>query len=209
MIKLETKVKFFLSLEKEENWLNEQLKKRLELVQVIGGFIYRFQPLKAENQIVRMDYRTFSNSEQYKEYKIFMEDVGWHHAGGKKDTGRQYFVGNETGETELFSDDQSKVERTKRVRDNIVKTALIILPVHYLLLNDSSNLGIFTELDTLFLTPGLWQREGFSFWFSFLFELPFATIRLFAAIGFPILLIAFALTLLHLQYKITKSTETL
>ena len=43
----------------------------------------------------------------------------------------------------------------------------------------------------LYLTPGLWDLEGISFWFYFLFETPFALLRGFAWSSIPLMIILY------------------
>lgn len=40
-----------------------------------------------------------------------------------------------------------------------------------------------------YLTPGLWDREGSSFWFAFLFETPFALMRGLAVYFFILIIL--------------------
>ena len=54
---------------------------------------------------------------------------------------------------------------------------------------------------SFYLTPGLWEMTGSSFWKAFLFETPFALGRGFAWLIFPILVI------LYIVFAIKASVE--
>ncbi len=61
----------------------------------------------------------------------------------------------------------------------------------------------------LYYTPGLWEKEGISFWSSFLFETPFAFIRGF---GWWIIFLTFALYIFYSvnaawQYRKSKEIQ--
>lgn len=57
-----------------------------------------------------------------------------------------------------------------------------------------------------YLTPGLWERTGTSFWFGFLFETPFA---LFRSGIIPLFFLAWSIYFLHIAEKGKKEAKKL
>lgn len=57
----------------------------------------------------------------------------------------------------------------------------------------------------IFLTPGLWDLEGMEFWRAFLFELPFALMRILPAVLFPVTVII----LFIVYYRMDKAKKEL
>ena len=109
---------------------------------------------------------------------MLFEDSGWHHIAGKRNSGSQYFlkssaVGSASGTEDIFSDTLSRAGRYKRISDmwlSAVIPLVVLLPV----LIDGDSLNILSAPREWYLTPGLWELEGPSFWYAFLFETPFA-----------------------------------
>lgn len=171
------KFKIFLRFDKEEKWLEEMAGQGWLFS---GKFLlYHFQKVEPEVKTIRIDYRGMKSREDFLDYCTLFEDSGWQHIAGTLNSGTQYFLKvNEDSTEDIFSDGLSKAGRYKRLSD-----IWLFLFVPFLTLLLSMETGGFINPDTLFtpkewyLTPGLWELEGFSFWWAFLFETPFALER--------------------------------
>lgn len=75
--------------------------------------------------------------------------------------------------------------------------AILFLVYSMLFLPDSPGM--------IFLTPGLWEMQGMAFWRAFLFELPFALMRVLPAILFPVTVVL----LLIAYYRMDKAKKEL
>ncbi|MFC6464306.1 DUF2812 domain-containing protein [Marinilactibacillus sp. GCM10026970] len=185
------KYNIFIDLTKEENWLREMSTKGYAFQKKKLG--YNFKKERTLETIYRIDYRTFNRREDFLDYIALFEDSGWIHLSGTKSSGKQYFKKDETkddleGELDIFSDQQSKALRYKRTMQYL-SYSFITLLFTSIVLFDSSNIEASLNPKSLYYTPGLWQQEGVSFWFSFLFETPFALARGFMWYFFPLALI--------------------
>ena len=199
------KWKIFVSLDKEEAWLNKQLENGWRFTGITAMGRYKFREVEAvdRDKVIRVDYRKFEKTAPYSDYLQFMEDAGWKHLAGKKDSGTHYYIGSKTNQMELYSDDDSKLERDKRLRKGYAMSMLPLLVIYYVLFEKGSVSAI-TNPSQFFLTPGLWEKTGSAFTKAFLFELPFAGMRLAVALIFPIVLIFFGLTLAKIQWNISQ-----
>lgn len=121
------------------------------------------------------------------------EDSGWKHLAGTKSSGIQYFKKiNDTVGDEIFSDNNSKAARYNRYANMCFELAMSFLPFLLIFyLADTINFKVFTNPKELYLTPGLWERTGVSFWFSFPFETPLAIMRGFAWSFAPLTIILY------------------
>ena len=199
---MKRKFKFFLSLEKEERWLNNQLNKGWGLVSSSMG--YKFKPFNSANKIIQIDYRAFNTKEEFENYVLFMSDTGWEHIRGSKNSGKHYFIGSLSQNREIFSDTESKIEREKRNRNALIGSFGLAICYFILDINSKStavNSSILLNPKQTFLTPGLWTLNGKAFISAFLFELPFALGRLLAVAAPP--LIAVILAILIIQRQLT------
>lgn len=171
------KFKFFLRFDKEEKWL--------EAMAAAGWLLsgklvfYEFQKTAPRNEKIRIDFREAKSRKDFLDYRTLFEDSGWKHIAGTKSSGTQYFLKiNDNSTEDIFSDTLSRAGRYKRLSDMWLSCAIIFMP---LLL--SMKTGGWINPDSFFtpkewyLTPGLWQLKGFSFWQAFLFETPFALMR--------------------------------
>lgn len=142
------KFKVFGDMEKEEKYLSKMaengyiFKKRT----FFGG--YYFEKASSQKLNYRIDYRTFNNKEAFQGYVTFLEDGGWKMVYGKYNSGNQYFLPiDESAQTELFSDNESKADRYKRyLRAAMISILLCII---YLLLFSSVAISIGPEAELL------------------------------------------------------------
>ena len=195
--------KFFLSLEKEERWLNKELAKGWQLVDGTTG--YTFEKSTPNHRIIQLDYRKFPTKDAFEEYVLFMSDSGWQHIRGSKNSGKQYFIGSSSQNREIFSDNESKIEREKRNRNALLGSLAIFIAL-FIIFRTSNNTAIdftlLTHPQKAFLTPGLWNATGKDFIFSFLFELPFAFARFLTVGSIPLIIIILTILIIQRQLVI-------
>lgn len=183
-----TKYKYFFDLEKEEKWLEEMAKNGYQLCNT-PSFGYQFVKCPPEELQIRIDFRQFKNQSSFQDYCSMFEDSGWIHIAGTISSGSQYFkkISFHTHETnncpsnednEIFSDQASKAGRYKRISNMWLDLAIAFLPLLFveIIRGIQGTYSIFAPKEW-FLTPGLWEEEGWNFWFAFLFESPFAILR--------------------------------
>lgn len=172
------KFKFFVNLDKEEEWLNE-LAAQGHLLSGKSSGIYRFESCEPGSAIIRIDYRTFKNRADFEDYRMLFEDSGWKHVAGTKSSGTQYFRKMTTDQSEdIFSDANSKAWRFKRLSEMWSSLAATYIPLFtVLLLTDVIDASVLLRPADLYYTPGLWEKSGADFWGAFLFETPFALFR--------------------------------
>lgn len=196
------KWKIFTHLKDEENWINSIQKAgyQLENVNLYLG-VYHFTPCPAHAiSPVRIDYRSNFSKEAYQDYLGLYLDSGWKLISGHQTSGIQYFKKlQHASEDTLFSDQESQNAFYRRYRQNALTFAFVFLcyTVLYFQLANNQTYSIWNP-KTLFLTPGLWQKEGIAFWSAFLFELPFAFFR--SGLIF-LIMFAGALFYLYIAYR--------
>lgn len=194
---------FFINIEKEEKWLNDMLKSGW----LICGrkMNYEFCRTEEADSLIRIDYRTFKNREEFDEYRTLFYDSGWQHMAGSKNSGTQYFRrmrGN--SEEHIFSDTASKAGRYKRLSDMWLMLAIIYIPIIVVFLQSGAvQADAVLNPKLLYYTPGLWEMSGAEFWQKFLFETPFALFRGFIWLLLPAIVIFYIVFAVkaHRQYK--------
>ena len=185
------KFKFFIDFEKEEKWLEEMAKKGYHLQNTTFG--YKFIEGKSEQATIKIDFRKFKRNADFVDYCTMFADSGWKHLTGSKGSGIQYFKKtNDSIGDEIFSDHHSKAARYKRYSDMFISLAVSYLPLFIIFyLTDIVDFDAFINPKELYFTPGLWDKSGISFWFSFLFETPFALMRGFIWLVIPVTIISY------------------
>lgn len=171
------KFKFFLSFEKEENWLNQMAMQGYLLDR--KSWNYHFKKADIPNTTFKIDYRKFKNQQDFLDYISMFEDSGWQHITGTKSSGVQYFKKEVTrSDDDIFSDERSRAGRYKRISDMWLTCELIFVALLIVLKSQGmiSIQTLFTPKDW-YLTPGLWELNGVGFLWAFLFETPFALFR--------------------------------
>ena len=178
-----TKVRAFLDLDAEEAWINRMAADGWLIAR--GGPIYRFVAAEPGRHIVRLDYRWHERKADREEYRQFMADSGWRHLAGQS---KQYFESTDPAAVgELFSDQESRSGRYLRMIKAF--SAILFWFVYFTWLTGrGAGYSVSTLLNPrgFFLTPGLWQMQGFQFQRHFYFELPFAMLRGLGAVIWPI-----------------------
>ncbi|WP_085558728.1 DUF2812 domain-containing protein [Carnobacterium iners] len=196
------KFKFFFNLDKEEKWLNEQSNEGWELYDKKADYKFRE---KAHSSTIKIDYRTFKSKKDFQDYKTLFKDSGWEHIPGSKTSGKQYFKKIEkSASADIFSDNFSKAERYQRmarVWASLAMSYLVILISLYL--TKIVDFQTLLNPKSLYLTPGLWDLSGSSFWKAFLFETPFAIGRGFSWLIIPTLVLLYIIFAVkaHYHYK--------
>jgi len=198
------KTKFFFNLDKEEEWLNDMAQQGLVLSK--KGIKYTFDQVN-DKRLIKIDYRTFKSKKDLEDYILLFEDSGWKHLAGNKNSGKQYFMKKEAHANEdIFSDQRSKAERYKRMSDVWLNSAIAYIPIVVLLYQMKMiDIGSILNPRSLYLTPGLWELTGSSFWKAFLFETPFALGRGFVWLLFPILIILYIVFIIKARMEYKKS----
>ena len=143
------------------------------------------------------------------DYLLLFEDSGWTHLAGDKSSGRQYFMKEDSNANDdIFSDQRSKAERYKRMADVWLNLAISYIPIAVTLyLTKFADFGSILNPKSLYLTPGLWELTGLSFWKAFLFETPFALGRGFAWSIFPVLIILYIIFAIKARVEYKKFTS--
>lgn len=171
------KIKFFLRFDKEEKWLEYMASQGWMLTR--KSFFYSFRQVAPKAQTIRLDYRERKSAKDFLDYCTLFEDSGWKHIAGTRTSGTQYFLKiNDDSTEDIFSDTLSRAGRYKRLSDAWLYSAIVFIPL--LISTESGGWTNFNKMlmpKEWYLTPGLWELEGFSFWWAFLFETPFAVMR--------------------------------
>jgi len=69
------KLKFFISIDQQENWLNKQLPIGRCLSGVTAGCLNKFKTIETSHQIIRLDYRVFGTGVAFEDYLLFMQEA--------------------------------------------------------------------------------------------------------------------------------------
>jgi len=180
--------KCFINYSKEEKWLAEMAKKGYELVNACFG--YTFKKITPEEAIYRIDYRQFKTKADFIDYCTLFEDSGWKHIVGSKSSGTQYFKKlKPDSDNDIFSDNMSKAGRYKRVSRMWGTLTAVYIPITIATITTNSiGYKAFLNPKLLYYTPGLWEKTGIKFIGSFLFETPFALMRILPLLLFPIMI---------------------
>ena len=183
--------KLFLDYAREEKWLNEMAQKGYCLEKVTIG--YHFRPSEPEDARIRIDFRYFRDHAEYINYCTMFEDSGWKHIAGSQHTGVQYFKRvSEAANEEIFSDTESRAQRYIRASRIWVYFALFVLFFMVVLISTGSwDFRALINPRFFYLTPGLWEKTGTSFWNAFWFETPFALFRAGLLYFYPVSIVIY------------------
>ncbi|GAA1919357.1 DUF2812 domain-containing protein [Microbacterium aoyamense] len=166
--------KIFVDFDKEEAWLNQKAAQGQGLVSTAFG--YEFTPIIPGSAVIRIDYRDSMKPADYADYLAMFADAGWQHVGGSRWSGGQYFAtATRDARADIFSDPASKAQRYRRA---MAVSFALLLPFFVISLALLVQGALAITPDQIYLTPGLWQMQGAQFWRAFLFETPFALMRL-------------------------------
>ncbi|HFI0402840.1 TPA: DUF2812 domain-containing protein [Streptococcus suis] len=174
------KWKLFTSMTDEEIWINHIQSQGYRLTRVNPWLgIYHFEKYHESPLLVRLDFHEQIKKEDYLEYLSLFEETGWNCLKGSQRCGMHYFQQATTSSSpEIFSDRESLVAVHKRYKQFALTYFSIFLIYFFIFYQSNINNGFYPwDPQSWFLTPGLWERDGFSFWFGFLLEMPFALFR--------------------------------
>ena len=166
--------KIFYDFEKEENYLNEMAKKGyiFKKFSIFGG--YHFTDESPQNLSYKIDCKIFHSKADFEDYKALFEDAGWIHVFGTRYTNCQCFLPKDTNaDKEIFSSRESAAARYKTLY-NLCFLNLLLAIISISIVFSSCGFSISSFG---FLTPGLWEKTGSSFYKAFFFELPFVIFR--------------------------------
>jgi hypothetical protein len=186
-------LRFFINIDKEEEWLNAMARKGWRLVK--KSFAYTFRKVEPEEAVIRIDYRSFRRRDDYADYLALFRDCGWEHIAGTRSSGAHYFrKETHAGGDDIFSDAGSKAGRYKRMSHMWLSLACCFLPIFAALLTtDAIDASALLNPKMLYYTPGLWERSGGAFWSGFLFETPFALLRGVLWLWLPVMIVLYAM----------------
>ncbi|MBM7096117.1 DUF2812 domain-containing protein [Bacillus sp. H-16] len=165
------KFKVFFDIEKEEQWLNEQLQKGYRCTNISGPGIYTFEKTE-KRYVMRLDYQDYLSKEKYEDYKEVYEDFDWKDIKRPWYSGIRYWQKENDAQNEIFSDRQSKGNYYQRIMGYSFWLGTLCLTFSFMLYMDSG----------LLYHQGLWSMEGSLFWKALLFETPFVLLKLSPAI---------------------------
>ena len=164
--------KMFFDIEKEEQWLNEQLQKGYRCTNISGLGIYTFEKTD-KRYVIRLDYQDYLPKKKLVEYQGIYEDFGWNYIKGPWLSGIRYWQKEDDDQNEIFSDRQSKDNHYKKLMNYSFWLVMLCLAYSYMFYKDS---GLYHE--------GLWSMKGSLFWKAFLFETPFVLLKLSSTLLF-------------------------
>jgi len=199
--------KHFINVEKEEAWLNEMAANGFLLVK--KSFFYHFHEITNTDHVIRIDYRNFHRKKDFIDYVTLFEDSGWTHVGGSMHSGAQYFSRKSADASEdIFSDMDSKTGRYECMAKTWSSVLAGFIPIVVVFtISDTMNFANIFTPEQWYYTPGLWEKEGWSFWKAFLFETPFALLRgvfpALSAIAMGIAIIGFTYAKWKYEHKET------
>lgn len=188
---------FRINILKEEQWLNDFLQQGYKITKInawLSGFVFE---KTSQSYVVRIDCQKAMKKEAFEEYKLMYEDFGWTYLQGSRSSGKHYWQKVLEGQEadQLFSDRQSTKNYYKQLMNYSLMFALPFFVLSCILFQQ----GILSP-DNIYLTRGLWDMEGSLFWKAFLFETPFALLRLFC----PLIVIGSAVLSLSAYYEYRK-----
>jgi len=185
-------IRFFVDFDEEERWLDRMaaegrlMRKR--------GFVYSSTDIEPGSAVVRIDYRPRMSADDFADYVQLFADAGWRHISGSRTSGTQHFASTTAdADADIFSDARSRAQRYKRALDvNAAVLLPLLVVVSILLATEGSGFRLAFSPGEWYLTPGLWEMQGWRFAGAFLFESVFVALR----VGLPFLMIAACIVML-------------
>lgn len=125
--------KKFTNFSEEEQWLQSMAGKGWILneydTENIDACRYVFEPVRYDDQkhrIYKIDFRAFDKKDDYQEYVDLFKDSGWTALSRNKGYSKHiFFIDARNGNTTIFSDQESYMEREKRkMADSLSLTAV-------------------------------------------------------------------------------------
>ena len=194
------KFRIFLSLKKEEEWINSIQEEGYRLVSVSSVVpIYTFEKLASKETFipyVRLDFREKSMGKvKYEDYVTLFSDSGWKLIKGSRSGGAQYFQQEYPDVTrDIFSDTDSQESVKKRyVKYGYTYGTLVFLSFFIFFSSNSWNLDTRLNFKSWSFTHCVCEMEGMWFWKAFIFETPFVLLRVLPLFFFLFLCIYYIL----------------
>ncbi|WP_345240618.1 DUF2812 domain-containing protein [Pontibacillus salipaludis] len=159
------KFNVFINIEKEEQWLNEQLQKGYRCTHINSLGLYTFEKTD-QKYVMRLDYQEYLPKEKLEEYIGIYEDFGWNYIKGSG-LGIRYWQKEDDGQNEIFSDRQSQGSYYKRLMNYSLWFGMLCLVFSFMIYKD-----------TRLYYAGLWDMSGALFWKALIFETPFVLLKL-------------------------------
>lgn len=197
------KIRIFLDIEKELDWLKEMDLKGWECTNVNALGVFSFSKKDSITKHYQIDFQEFPRKSKFEDYVKFHEEFNWKLIGGSWTSGKYYWQSNAADNESLFSDNSSERHFYRRALNQYLSLT-VVFTVLYFIVNQSIDISIVNWRDA-FYTPGLWETSGSLFLKKFLFELPFACMRL----GFHLIILVFAVYNLVIMTKIQSKLSEL
>ncbi|MFB0634393.1 DUF2812 domain-containing protein [Bacillus rugosus] len=171
------KCRYFIDIDSEEQWLNKMAGKGYELKGKCFLSYCFSDEASSDNSTIKIDYRTFKHPGDFADYRTLFEDSGWKHLFSSQ--GLHYFRReNACASDDIFSDTESKADRYKRLLQTYFALSFLFLSfILVLFTTNALTADLFIRPQSLYYTPGLWDKTGAAFISAFLFETPFALMR--------------------------------
>ncbi|MCY9374523.1 DUF2812 domain-containing protein [Bacillus spizizenii] len=171
------KYRYFMDIDSEEKWLNKMADKGCELKGKCFLSYCFSDEASSDNSTIKIDYRTFKHPGDFTDYRTLFEDSGWKHLFSSQ--GLHYFrKENASASDDIFSDTESRAGKYKRLLQSYFALYFIFLSfIPILFTTNALTADLFIRPQSLYYTPGLWDKTGVAFISAFLFETPFALMR--------------------------------
>ncbi|MGE7944921.1 DUF2812 domain-containing protein [Lysinibacillus xylanilyticus] len=192
------KFKLFFNMDKEEKWLNAMLQEGWMCTKISPFGYYTLKRTSDTEQVIRIDFQQDLRKEARENYVQLHKDFGWQAIKGKSNDGTYYWIKDKDGHDELFSDNDSQIAKYKRLMKHASFWAILSF-AFLMVIYSSYDYPLFFDLKGAYFTPGLWDKEGLSFLFAFLFETPFALMRFIPPWLFIATSVIYALT--YIRYR--------
>jgi hypothetical protein len=173
--------KYFLHFEKEESWLEKMALEGWRLADVSVWGRYRFVNIDPQTLTYKIDFHKFRDKKIMEDYLALFEDGGWSCAAANVG-GYNFYFYTPSGDApkDIFSDEDSQIQRHQRY-SNYIGGSLI---ASFLPMMVTFIIGWVNFPEKGYLTPGLWQMQGWQLVRHVLFETPFVLFRS-GSIWFP------------------------
>jgi hypothetical protein len=170
-------LKWFLSLEKEEAWLNDKLQQGYMLTR--KGIFYHFDLLREKTgQDIVADIRQFKSKQEYNAYIDVLVDNGFYYITGSYHSCIHYLLVNHDDRKNIL--DMGTGFRYLRLSRMFEAFWWIMLALTLaLVISNGVDYSIIFNPSDLFLTPNLFSYSGVELVIKVLFEIPFILFRLF------------------------------
>lgn len=146
MSKRQTKIRFFTiaDFNEEQTWLEKQHKKGWKLVKVSMPCFFTFKECEPQDVSYRLE---FKNNRVSDDYLQMYEDYGWEYIDSS--LGWNYFkktvnADDVSGENEIFSDDESKLNMIDRIiKMRLIPIFVALIPALFLILRSMMTETVF------------------------------------------------------------------